>query len=110
MLGVLGKLDYLGATMPLLYCVEKNVDASLLDAEEPYGAVAQRRLASISRARPHQRSDRSNQRQALCWSELLGRSGNAGKCYWSGWDIFFKERVSQGRAGSTPKLPSIARA
>ena len=43
MLGVLGKLDHLGATMPLLYCVAKNVEASLLDAEEPRGAVAQRR-------------------------------------------------------------------
>jgi hypothetical protein len=53
MLGVLGKVDDLGVTMPLLYCVEKIVEASLLDAEEPRGAVAQRRLTSFARARPH---------------------------------------------------------
>jgi hypothetical protein len=53
MLGILRKLDHLGAAIPLLYCVAKNVETSLLDAEEPWSAVAQRRLASITRARPH---------------------------------------------------------
>ena len=43
MLGMLGKLDHLGATMPLLYFLAKNVEASLLGAEEPRGAVAHRR-------------------------------------------------------------------
>jgi hypothetical protein len=53
MLGVRSNLEHLGATMPLLYCAAKNVEASLLDAEEPWGTVAQRRLASIIRSRPH---------------------------------------------------------
>jgi len=73
MLGVLGKLDQVGATMPLLYYVAKNVEASLLDAEEPCGTVAQRRLASISRSRPHQRSDRSKSTTGA----LLERSARA---------------------------------
>ena len=33
------------------------------------------------------------QRQVLCWSDLLGRSGNAAKCYSAGSDCFFKGRV-----------------
>ena len=41
MLGVLGNLDHMGTTMPLLYCVGKDVETSLLDAEEPCGTVAQ---------------------------------------------------------------------
>ena len=53
MLDELGKLDHMGATMPLVYYVAKDVEASLLDAEEPWDAVAQRRLASITRVRPH---------------------------------------------------------
>jgi hypothetical protein len=53
MLGILRKLDHPGAAIPLLYYVAKNVETSLLDAEEPWGAVAQRRLASITRVRPH---------------------------------------------------------
>ena len=35
MLGILRKLDHLGAAIPLLYYVAKNVETSLLDAEEP---------------------------------------------------------------------------
>ena len=33
------------------------------------------------------------QRQALCWSDLLGRSGNAAKCYSAGSNCFFEGRV-----------------
>ena len=53
MLGVLGKLNHMGAAMPLVYCAAEDVEVSLLDAEEPWGTVAQRRLASITRVRPH---------------------------------------------------------
>jgi hypothetical protein len=77
MLGILRKLDHLGAAIPLLYCVAKNVETSLLDAEEPWSAVAQRRLHRSPGRGLTEGATNQNQRQALCWSDLLGRSGNA---------------------------------
>jgi hypothetical protein len=109
-LGVFGNLDRMGTTMLFLYCVSKNVGAYMLDAEEPWGAVAQRRWhQSVRRDLTKGATGQINDRR-LCWSDLLGRSGNAAECYWSGWDIFLMARVSWEPAGSPPKLPSITRA